>query len=332
MRSVHYSLFRDPGTLSAVPLLSIGMPVFNGADSIGASIESQLTQTVRDFELIICDNASTDATAEVCARYAAADPRIHYHRNPQNLGANPNYNLVLAHASAPFFKWASANDLCAPTFLERCLEPLQADPAVVLAYPRTTLIDGGGWAIGVYDDGLDLREDDPCLRLRHALESLRLNNVMNGVIRRATLARIPPIGPYPPADLALVVELALHGKFVEVPEPLFFRRFDRDSTLSLRDERDVVPFHDPTLRSRMLLSQWRLHAAYFGAAWRAPLTPRQRRRAFEYLGRQVYWSRRRLWADLVAAARKLSSRSAQEAPSETVAQVASAERPCNPSR
>ena len=307
------------------------MPVFNGAESIAASIESLLAQTFGDFELVICDNASTDATAEVCARYAAADSRVRYHCNPQNLGANPNYNLALARASAPFFKWASANDLCAPTFLERCLEPLQADPAVVLAYPRTTLIDGGGSAIGAYADELDLREDDPCVRLQHVLERLRLNNVMNGVIRRATLSRIPPIGPYPPADLALVVELALYGKFVEVPEPLFFRRFDRASTLSLRDERDVLPFHDPSGRRRMLLSQWRLHAAYFGAAWRAPLTRRERRRAFGYLGRQLYWSRRLLWADVVTASRKLSSRNAQDAPNRTAAPVATAEHSCDSS-
>lgn len=312
-------------------MVSIGMPVFNGAESIAASIDSLLSQTFEDFELVICDNASTDATAEICARYAAADPRIRFHRNPENLGANPNYNLVLARAStsSAFFKWASANDLCAPTFLERCLERLEADPAVVLAYPRTTLIDGGGWAIGVYADELDLRDDDPCLRLQHVLERLRLNNVMNGVIRRATLSRIPPIGPYPPADLALVIELALHGKFVEVPEQLFFRRFDRASTLSLRPERDVLPFHDPSGRRRMLLSQWRLHAGYFGAAWRAPLTRRERRRAFGYLGRQLYWSRRLLWADLVAASRKLSSRSAQDAPNPTAAPVAATERPCD---
>ena len=302
------------------------MPVFNGAESIAASIESLLAQTWRDFELIICDNASTDATAVVCARYASADSRVRYHRNPRNLGANPNYNLALARASGPFFKWASANDLCAPTFLERCLAPLQGDPTVVLAYRRTTLIDVTG-RVEPYADGLDLREDDACLRLQHALERLRLNNVMNGIIRRATLARIPPLGSYPPADLALVIELALHGKFVEVPEPLFFRRFDPASTLGLRDERDVVPFHDPTLRSRMLLSKWRLHAAYFRAAWRAPLPRRTRRRAFAYLGRQLYWSRRMLWADLVTAARRLSTGATHDADG----RIAVPRPPANPS-
>ncbi len=313
-----------------MPLVSIGMPVFNGAHSVAASLDSLLAQTCRDFELIICDNASTDATPEVCARYAARDARIHYYRNPQNLGVNPNYNLVLARASAPFFKWASANDLCAPTFLERCLAPLQADPAVVLAYPRTTLIDAADQVIGPYADGLDLREDDPCLRLRRALDRLRLNNVMNGVIRRATLARIPPIGGYPPADLALVIELALYGKFVEVPEPLFLRRFDRDSTLSLRDERDWLRFHDPTLRSRMLLSRWRLHAAYFGAVWRAPLSRGARRRALGCLVRQLYWSRGQLWADLVVAARKLSWRT-HDGEAAAVAPVAATHPSTNPS-
>ena len=76
----------------AKPLVSIGLPVFNGADFLAAAIESILAQEMGDFELIISDNASTDETPDICKRYAALDPRISYIRHPGNMGAARNYN------------------------------------------------------------------------------------------------------------------------------------------------------------------------------------------------------------------------------------------------
>src|SRR2546421_5586268 len=73
------------------PTLSIGMPVYNGAQFISQSLDSLLKQTFSDFEIIICDNASEDATQAICREYARRDSRIRYYRNPANLGAGWNY-------------------------------------------------------------------------------------------------------------------------------------------------------------------------------------------------------------------------------------------------
>ena len=72
------------------PLLTIGLPVYNGERFLKTTIESILNQSFKDFELIIVDNASEDMTEEICKEYAAKDKRIHYHRNPDNIGAAPN--------------------------------------------------------------------------------------------------------------------------------------------------------------------------------------------------------------------------------------------------
>ncbi len=96
---------------TAMPNLSVGMPVYNSENFISESIESILNQSYDDFELIISDNASTDATFTICEDYKKQDSRIKLIRNRINLGASENYNSVFKLASGKFFKWASSNDI-----------------------------------------------------------------------------------------------------------------------------------------------------------------------------------------------------------------------------
>jgi len=126
------------------PTLSIGMPVFNGARYLQEAIESLLTQTFVDFELIISDNASTDPTREICLENARRDSRIRYVRQSHNVGGPRNWNFVAEEACGRYFKWASANDLHDRKFVERCLNLLDEDRQIVLCYADTMLIDEHG--------------------------------------------------------------------------------------------------------------------------------------------------------------------------------------------
>jgi len=69
----------------------VDLPVYNGADHIAEAAESVTAQTYRDFELIVCDNASMERTGEVGRGIATRDPRICCYRNPENLGASGNF-------------------------------------------------------------------------------------------------------------------------------------------------------------------------------------------------------------------------------------------------
>ena len=129
---------------SGSPAISVGIPVYNGADYVAEAITSILGQTYQDFELLIQDNASTDQTEDICREFARAGARVSYVRNPENLGAVPNYNLVFERARGRYFKWAAHDDICAPTFLERCAAVLDAEPAVVLCSGQTRLINDDG--------------------------------------------------------------------------------------------------------------------------------------------------------------------------------------------
>ena len=86
------------------PVVSIGLPVFNGDKYLEQALESLLNQDFQDFEIIISDNASTDDTAEICRSYAAADNRIQYHRNECNIGSGPNYRRVFELARGEYLQ------------------------------------------------------------------------------------------------------------------------------------------------------------------------------------------------------------------------------------
>jgi len=112
------------------------MPVFNGADFIRKSIDSLLAQTFSDFELIISDNCSSDATSDICEDYVKKDKRIRYVRQNQNIGTWPNYNYVLKEAQGTFFLWAAADDIWKPTFIEKNINVLLTNDDIVTSVSK----------------------------------------------------------------------------------------------------------------------------------------------------------------------------------------------------
>ena len=90
--------------------IALALPVYNGEAFIAAAIQSILAQSVRDFELVITDNASTDKTQQLCRSFAARDARIRYIRNDWNLGASANYNRGYELTSGEYLKWCAHDD------------------------------------------------------------------------------------------------------------------------------------------------------------------------------------------------------------------------------
>src|SRR5690606_3415564 len=177
-------LRRNGSRLMSVPQVSIGLPTFNGSTYLQATIDALLAQDFADFELIISDNGSTDDTESICRAAVAADKRVRYQRSTVNRGAGWNYNEVLRLARAPYFKWAADDDICEPSFLRRCVDALDADAGLVLAYPKTLLIDAAGEVTGPLDDSdLALGSTDPVARLDQLLRHRVEWHPVFGVIR-----------------------------------------------------------------------------------------------------------------------------------------------------
>lgn len=274
--------------MSRVPRLSIGLPVHNGAQYLAAALDALLGQSYEDFELIISDNASTDATADICHRYAAREPRIRYVRQPRNIGAAPNHNVVVHAARGELFKWAGHDDLYSPNLLERCVAALDEHPDVVLVSCWSALIDGSGHTtrpVVEYPPATDSPRAPE--RFRGVLFGLGGDDDY-GVIRADVLRRTPLSGSHYHADRSLVAELALHGRFLRVPETLYLRRDLPDRAgRPEQTTREWCVTHDPRRADRLRHPTIRLLAEYVwafaDAIRRAPLTGADKRACYRVL-------------------------------------------------
>lgn len=206
---------------SATPTVTIGLPVYNGERHLAEALDSLLSQTYTDFEIVLSDNASTDRTPEICRSYADRDERIRYVRAEENRGATWNFNHVVQLASGRYFRWAAHDDVVAPTYLERCVAVLDSNPRAALSHTKVEQIDADGHSLGVYEGPPARREDErPWIRFHDAALWSGRNHLIFSVIRRELLDRIPEYGAHANADGVLLARLSLLGTFVTVDEPL----------------------------------------------------------------------------------------------------------------
>lgn len=282
------------------PRVSIGMPVYNGQNFIVETLESLLAQSYTDFELIICDNASTDGTEAICHDYATRDPRIRYHRNETNIGAPANYNLCFELARGEYFKWAAHDDLCAPTFLERCVEVLDRDPHVVLAYTQAKAIDDKGKVVKIYPGKHHFNAPEPRVRFYEYVLDPHPVVAVFGLMRRETLGHTRLIGKYAGSDRPLLSEMSLLGKFYEVPEHLFFYRFhEAQSWGGNKSAHAQQAWYDARRAGKITFPQWRLLREHIRSIERSPVGLQDRVACYLYMGYWMLKNRRRLGQNLL---------------------------------
>jgi len=124
------------------PLVSIGMPVYNGEEYIEEAVKSLLRQSFLDTEIIISDNASTDGTVDICKRLANEDRRIRLICQNENSGVIANFAHVLDRARGTYFMWAAADDIWSPDWLAVLVAEARKQPCVAFGLVET--IDESG--------------------------------------------------------------------------------------------------------------------------------------------------------------------------------------------
>lgn len=260
------------------PRVSFGVPVFNGQDCLPKCLDSILEQDFRDFEIVVSDNASTDATREILADYAARDDRIRLQLKPENVGLIENFNSVVRLARGEYFRWIGADDWLEPTYLSECVAALDADPEAILATTYFQLH---------YDDGTDEYQeyrgellDSPRADRRlarmlwffHAGAALYEPNY--SLIRRPVLERTGLLQIHPNNDWIMSSQLALAGRIVHVPKLLFHRSWPLGQHTDMR--RHLMRLH-PTRWVGLKPSVSRLVSSLLEAVDQAELPPEERR-------------------------------------------------------
>jgi len=210
------------------PALSVAMSVYNGERFLAEAIESVLAQTFTDFEFLILDDGSRDATKAIVERYAARDPRIRLIAR-ENRGLISSLNQLLAEARAPIVARMDADDVCMPERFEHQLDFLTANPDHDVLGTWTYEIDerGNKWMGG---DAAELKHP---LTHEAFLRSIEENGPLlchsTVMYRRDT---VMAAGGYHAAfrhceDLDLWLRLASRTRVSNLPEYLLsYRRYD----------------------------------------------------------------------------------------------------------
>jgi glycosyltransferase involved in cell wall biosynthesis len=269
------------------PLVSIGLPVYNGERFLAQALDSLLGQTLGDFEVIVSDNASTDRTAEICQGYAARDARIRYIRQESNRGAVWNTNFVALQARGPYFKWASANDFCDPRMLEKCVGVLRSDPGAVVCHGRTCIVDEDTGERTPFADDVSATDPRPSERFKAVAGSLKLNNPICGVIRLDALLRTPLIPLYRDGDLVLTVQLALRGRIILLNEILLYRRFGARTWSMRLTPSDLQLFLYARSGAEPRFPRWRRRIDLIRAVLQAPISGSEKRRTLLHVANRV---------------------------------------------
>ena len=220
--------------LTANPLISVVMPVYNGFPFLDESINSILEQTLSDFEFVILDDASTDGSVELLRQWSLRDKRIHLYESKERLGLSGSSNAVTSKARAPIVARMDADDIAHPERLRRQWNIIQRRPDVAV--------------IGTLCNGIDARgrEVRPRDRWRLVRRSVYVPFPHGSAMFRREV--FDQVGGYNEAsdggeDQDLFSRMAARGRVLTLPDVLYSYRYHSSNVTLINGTRAVGENH-----------------------------------------------------------------------------------------
>jgi glycosyltransferase involved in cell wall biosynthesis len=244
------------------------MCVYNEERFISEALDSLLEQTFQDFEITIVDNASEDATEQICRHYMSRDGRIRYFRNTANVGGARSAKRAFAESSGKYFMWAAGHDLWHPNYISECVAVLESDPQVVLCYAQVVVIDDKGNQKQLIEDAVDTRSLDAFNRCRATmwgLSRIPICDPIYGLIKSDALGRTGLVRNVWWPDNLILIELSLNGAMAQVRKPLYCRRTVRNPAkdVAVWTERYLERLDPENSKKRVILTYSRMCYEYF---------------------------------------------------------------------
>lgn len=280
------------------PRVSIGLAVRNGERYLDEAIQSILAQTFTDLELIISDNASDDRTADICQHYAQQDARIRYSRNATNIGGANNENLTFRLARGEYFRWAAHDDVLAPTLIEKCVSVLDAQPDIVVCYSGIIAIDENGKQLRATRRN-NAAAARPSERFAQIASSRDFCEETYGLMRAAVLGQTQLQKNYTASDRTLMAEISLYGRFCEIPEFLFYKRFHPANTYV--DWRARMAWFDTDFQGSIVFPFWMQLLDYCATLRRVNLSKSEKLRCYLFMAWWLVLYGKNLTKDLLVA-------------------------------
>lgn len=168
--------------------VTIGVPVYNGAATLRASLECLRDQTYRNIEIIISDNASTDSSAEIAQSFVNTDPRFRLIRRQENIGPVPNFFSLLEEARTDLFMWRADDDWSDLDYVEKLVALFEENPQTRLAASECVLVNQSGDVTAIKSFSAPYQRTR-VFRIGHMLMKLTPNSIY-GLWHRPTLVDI----------------------------------------------------------------------------------------------------------------------------------------------
>jgi len=214
--------------MADTPFVSILMPTYNSGRLLEASVRSILRQTLKEFELIIVDDHSTDNSVEAIRRLH--DQRIVIVRNPENRGVSAARNIAARLASAPLLACMDADDISLPSRLEHETRIFGQTTDLALLGSCAYLIDGDGRRF----DTMDIETSETAIR-RNVLRKNPM--IHSSVMIRASIFN--NAGGYPEdtnlgEDYGLWTRIIPQHRTINLPDRLIEYRIHSNQTSLMR--------------------------------------------------------------------------------------------------